>query len=572
MSRVSTTAFSNGSNMNNATAETETLHRVQISRVQASHTDSHIADATPDTAAPTFFDGTYFSSSPDGTVTHNDAGDRPHLTEYSVPKWRYLYNTTMVILDLLMTIIATCIVFACNPGAYANVQNMGTADYGVLSFLSLACISWLISLYAARSYERHTMGEGYGLYAKLLNAAFIDFIMLCTLGYLFHLNVPRSLNVFIPILSLILVIVERWLMRRALHRNRAKGEFNYPTIIIGSPEGIRKTLKQLKACLSLGYAPIAVCPVASVCDSDDPNAAQHLVSVPFIPANDEEARLKVLALNSHLPQTAKRMKVRTILIADVLTHDSETMRTLSLAVESMGIELALTASVADLSGANLQLHNDPSMPILTARLAQYSLPTRIFKRVCDIVLSLVAIILNSPIMLWAAYKVKREDGGPVFYSQTRIGIYGKPFTMYKFRSMRMNADKMDAEVAAAAGVELGATFKVKDDPRVTKIGKFIRKTSIDEVPQFFNVLKGDMSMVGPRPQRQYEVDQYSPLYSTRLLVKPGITGPWQISGRNDLSQEQSEYADVSYIQNWSITGDIAILLKTVGAVFNGTGM
>ena len=339
MPRVSTTASATAQHMNSTTAETETLHRVQISRAQAAHTDFHIADATPDTAAPTFFDGTYFSSSPDGTVTHNDAGDRPHLTEYSVPKWRYLYNTTMVILDLLMTIIATCIVFACNPGAYANVQNMGPSDYGVFSFLSLACISWLISLYAARSYERHTMGEGYGLYAKLLNAAFIDFIMLCTLGYLFHLNVPRSLNVFIPILSLILVIVERWLMRRALHRNRAKGEFNYPTIIIGSPEGISKTLKQLKACLSLGYAPIAVCPVASVCDSDDPNAAQHLVSVPFIPANDEEARLKVLALNSHLPQTAKRMKVRTILIADVLTRDSETMRTLSLAVESMGIEL-----------------------------------------------------------------------------------------------------------------------------------------------------------------------------------------------------------------------------------------
>ena len=574
---------------------------MQISRAQASHTDSHIADATPDTAAPTFFDGTYFSSSPDGTVTHNDAVDRPHLTEYSGPKWRYLYNTTMVILDLLMTIIATCIVFACNPGAYANLQNIGPADYGVLSFLSLACISWLISLYAARSYERHTMGEGYGLYAKLFNAVFIDFIMLCTLGYLFHLNVPRSLNVFIPILSLILVIVERWLMRRALHRNRAKGSsttpphyrvqrflfgcglehfqhrqallcYLEPVIIIGSPEGISKTLKQLKARLSLGYAPIAVCPVTSVCDSDDPNAAQHLVSVPFIPANDEEARLKVLALNSHLPQTAKRMKVRTILIADVLTHDSEIMRTLSLAVESMGIELALPVSVADLNGANLQLHNDPSMPILTARLAQYSLPTRIFKRVCDIDLSLVAIILSSPIMLWAAYKIKREDGGPVFYSQMRIGIYGKPFTMYKFRSMRINADKMDAEVAAAAGVELGATFKVKDDPRVTKIGKFIRKTSIDEIPQFFSVLKGDMSMVGPRPQRQYEVDQYSPLYSTRLLVKPGITGPWQISGRNDLSQEQSQYVDVSYIQNWSITGDIAILLKTVGAVFNGTGM
>lgn len=141
MSRVSTTASATAQHMSNTTAETKTLHRVQISRAQAAHTDSHIADATPDTAAPTFFDGTYFSSSPDGTVTHNDAGDRPHLTEYSVPKWRYLYNTTMVILDLLMTIIATCIVFACNPGAYTNVQNMGPSDYGVFSFLSLACIS-----------------------------------------------------------------------------------------------------------------------------------------------------------------------------------------------------------------------------------------------------------------------------------------------------------------------------------------------------------------------------------------------------------------------------------------------
>lgn len=211
------------------------------------------------------------------------------------------------------------------------------------------------------------------------------------------------------------------------------------------------------------------------------------------------------------------------------------------------------------------------MPVLTAQLTQYSTFTRLLKRVCDIVLSSIAIVLSSPLMLWAAYKVHKEDGGPALYSQSRIGMYGRPFTMYKFRSMRIDADKMDAAVAAQAGVELGTTFKLKEDPRVTKIGHFIRKTSIDEIPQFFNVFKGDMSMVGPRPQRQYEVDQYSSLYSTRLLVKPGITGPWQISGRSDLSQEQSEFADVSYIQNWSITGDIAILFKTVAAVFKGTG-
>lgn len=171
------------------------------------------------------------------------------------------------------------------------------------------------------------------------------------------------------------------------------------------------------------------------------------------------------------------MKARTVLVADVLTRDSETMRTLSLAVESMGIELAMTASVADLSGADLHFRNNPSMPVVTARLTQYSAITRILKRICDIVLSAIAIILSSPIMLWVAYKVKREDGGPVFYSQTRIGIYGKPFTMYKFRSMRTDADKIKAKLAKERGIEDRFVFKLKDDPRVTKIGHFIRKTS-----------------------------------------------------------------------------------------------
>lgn len=522
-------------------------------------------------AAPTFFDGSYFSLSDDGTLLHSESETKPPFFDYSIPRWRYIYNATLVVLDLLMTLIATGIMFALLPTQRQAIVNMAPNNQGVTALLALVCVSWIISLCCTHTYERHTMGEGYALYSKLLNAAFVDFVMLCMLGYLFHLSIPRSLNICIPIVSLVLVLVERWLMRRALHRNRRKGEFNYPTVVIGSPEGIHKILKQLKESTSLGYAPIAVCPVASVCNEDDPTEAQYLVSVPFTPADDDEAKLKVLPLNSHLPLTAKRLNARTVLIADVLTRDSETTRTLSLAVESMGIELATTASVADISGATLHLRNDPLMPVLTAQLTQYSTFTRILKRVCDIVLSSVAIVLGSPLMLWAAYKVHKEDGGPALYSQSRIGMYGRPFTMYKFRSMRIDADKMDAAVAAQAGVELGTTFKLKEDPRVTKIGHFIRKTSIDEIPQFFNVFKGDMSMVGPRPQRQYEVDQYSSLYSTRLLVKPGITGPWQISGRSDLSQEQSEFADVSYIQNWSITGDIAILFKTVAAVFKGTG-
>lgn len=150
---------------------------------------------------------------------------------------------------------------------------------------------------------------------------------------------------------------------------------------------------------------------------------------------------------------------------------------------------------------------------------------------------------------------------PIFFSQKRIGLHSKPFTMYKFRSMVTNAEELKKKLAEENGQADRFIFKMKDDPRITKVGRFIRKTSLDEFPQFFNVLKGDMSLVGPRPALPEEVARYGSLYSARLLVKPGITGPWQVSGRSDLSQEQSEYLDVSYIENWSIAGDLAIPAK-----------
>ena len=177
----------------------------------------------------------------------------------------------------------------------------------------------------------------------------------------------------------------------------------------------------------------------------------------------------------------------------------------------------------------------------------------------DIIGSLCALIISSPILLGVAIAIKLDDGGPVFFSQTRIGLHGKPFKMYKFRSMVTNAEELKKKLAEETGQEDRFIFKMKDDPRITKVGHFIRKTSLDEFPQFYNVLKGDMSLVGPRPA------------SARLLVKPGITGPWQVSGRSDLSQEQSEYLDVSYIENWSIAGDLAILAKTVMVIFTGRG-
>lgn len=283
------------------------------------------------------------------------------------------------------------------------------------------------------------------------------------------------------------------------------------------------------------------------------------------------SKLKVIPFNSAFPRICESLGVQEVYVADVLSRDSEMLHGLSLAVESLGMELALAVSMADVSGHRLYLRNTMEQPVLLASLPRYTGAANVIKRLLDIIGSLCALIISSPILLGVAIAIKLDDGGPVFFSQTRIGLHGKPFKMYKFRSMVTNAEELKKKLAEETGQEDRFIFKMKDDPRITKVGHFIRKTSLDEFPQFYNVLKGDMSLVGPRPALPEEVARYGSLYSARLLVKPGITGPWQVSGRSDLSQEQSEYLDVSYIENWSIAGDLAILAKTVMVIFTGRG-
>ena len=188
---------------------------------------------------------------------------------------------------------------------------------------------------------------------------------------------------------------------------------------------------------------------------------------------------------------------------------------------------------------------------------------RAIKRVLDIGGSFVGLIVLSPIFLIVAILMKKEEpNGPVFFSQTRVGKDGAMFKMYKFRSMCIDAEDKLAELLDKNEVE-GAMFKMKDDPRVTNIGKFIRKTSIDELPQLWNVLKGEMSLVGPRPPLVREVAEYTPYDKQRLLVKPGCTGPWQISGRNDVGFDEMVEMDINYINHLSIVNDLKIVFQTV---------
>ena len=480
------------------------------------------------------------------------------------PLWRYLYVAALVAVDVLVMLLSLVICFAFNPGAYDTV----TRAMPIWAFLLAYCVIGLLCLAFAGAYHRHVMAEGYELYTKLINAAIFTIVLASCVAFMLNLQLPRTALIIAPLVGLVCELVARWMMRCLLHHHRRRGECKYTTVIVGSSEGINRTLRLMRRNSALGYMPVAVCPIAP-----DPRMDDAYVVTNFVPDPDIEGadKLRVLSFGSRFARTIERMGVQEVYIADVLSRDSKLLHAMSLAIESLGIELAISVSLADVGGHRLHLRNSAEQQVLIASLPQYRTTTYVIKRIIDIVLSAVALIVGSPIMLGVAIAIKLDDGGPVLFKQTRVGIHGKPFTMYKFRSMVTNAEEIKAKLAVESGQTDRFIFKLKDDPRITKVGKFIRKTSLDEFPQFFNVFKGDMSLVGPRPALPDEVARYGSLYSTRLLVKPGITGPWQVSGRSDLSQEQSEFLDVSYIENWSITGDLAILAKTVMVVFRGTG-
>lgn len=482
----------------------------------------------------------------------------------STPRWRFAFVASLIAIDLAVMLLSLTVSLVINGAAFDAIGDV----MPFWLFLILVSLIWLLCLAFAGTYHRHVMADGYKLYAKIINASLLTIISYCSLAFIFKLALPRTALIIAPVIAFFLDIIARWQMRQALHRHRSKGSCKYRTVVIGSSDGINKALQTMRNCMNWGYEPVAVCPIEA-----DPASKDAYVVTSYTPdANIEgSSKLKVIPFNSAFPRICESLGVQEVYVADVLSRDSEMLHGLSLAVESLGMELALAVSLADVSGHRLYLRNTTEQPVLLASLPQYTGAANVIKRLLDIIGSLCALIISSPILLGVAIAIKLDDGGPVFFSQTRIGLHGKPFKMYKFRSMVTNAEELKKKLAEETGQEDRFIFKMKDDPRITKVGHFIRKTSLDEFPQFYNVLKGDMSLVGPRPALPEEVARYGSLYSARLLVKPGITGPWQVSGRSDLSQEQSEYLDVSYIENWSIAGDLAILAKTVMVIFTGRG-
>lgn len=226
--------------------------------------------------------------------------------------------------------------------------------------------------------------------------------------------------------------------------------------------------------------------------------------------------------------------------------------------------------LTDVAGPRLSIRQVQDLSLTQVELPKYAGWNHMLKRAFDIAFAATAIIALSPILAVIAFLVKREDGGPVLFRQERIGHGGQPFQILKFRTMHVDAEARLASLISRSGAD-GPLFKMENDPRITKIGRILRKYSLDELPQFFNALGGSMSVVGPRPHLAHELEQYPHEGLRRLLIKPGVTGLWQVSGRSDLSFEQSVRLDLRYVENWSLIGDVTIILKTVRTVVSPQG-
>jgi exopolysaccharide biosynthesis polyprenyl glycosylphosphotransferase len=280
-------------------------------------------------------------------------------------------------------------------------------------------------------------------------------------------------------------------------------------------------------------------------------------------------RFRALGTLDNLGSVLKGERVDEVIITLPWTNHRTIMGLVRIC-EKLGVRARVVPDLFQLSLTHVDFDDIGGIPLMSLREARISRGGRLVKRLLDFTLAALGLLLSAPLWLLVALAIKLESPGPVVFTQRRVGEKCRLFDIHKFRSMRLGAEEQQAELRGRNEAS-GPLFKIKDDPRVTRLGPFLRRRSLDEIPQLWNVLRGEMSIVGPRPGLPSEVAQYQPWHRQRLEVPPGITGLWQVSGRSDLSFDEMCLLDIYYIENWSLGLDLSIMLRTIPRVLFAQG-
>ena len=418
---------------------------------------------------------------------------------------------------------------------------------------ALLPLVWLLAMQAARSYEQRFLWIGPEEFRRVFNAAVLMLAAVGTVSWAFKLDVARGLVVIALPLATVLTLAWRYGHRKWLHRKRGRGRYQQTTLLVGHRNAVAALDEQITREAHHGLRLIGCC-LPSGHDT----------------VNDAFQGLPVLGGLGDVATVVARYEVDTVAVLPCPELDGPALRRLGWELENTEAELLLAPAVTEIVGSRVGIRPVSGLPLLHMDRPELRGVRRLTKEAFDRVSATFGILLLTPILVGIALAVKLTSRGPIFFRQERVGRDGRTFTMLKFRSMVVDADSLLDRLAAESDGN-GILFKKKVDPRVTSVGRVLRRYSLDELPQLFNVLRGDMSLVGPRPPLQREVEQYGTDMRRRFLVKPGLTGLWQVSGRSDLSWDDSVRIDVLYVENWSLTFDFMILWRTVGAVVRGSG-
>lgn len=428
----------------------------------------------------------------------------------------------------------------------------GTAAMATIAVSAFLVLSWLFGLRALQAYGRRVIGSGTAEYSRVVTACLSVFGILAMVDLLFRLNIARGfLAIALPV-GTVALLVSRWSWRRRLMAQRLQSKNLERTLVVGSLGSAMPLAARLNSNPTLGYEVVAACV---------PQSNSHCETLSI-----DGREIPICGTFDEVMTAADQHGITTVAVTSAEALGHEAMQELSWDLEGRNIDMVVAPGVIDVAGPRMMVRPVAGLPLLHIEKPQYEGANRFRKAAVDRLGALCGLLLAAPVMILVAIAVKVDSPGPIFYRATRVGVNNQPFEMWKFRSMVQNAESVKQQLAQQNQSEGGVLFKMRDDPRITRVGKFIRRYSLDELPQLFNVLNGSMSLVGPRPPLADEVEKYDGRAARRMLVRPGITGLWQVSGRSDLSWEESVRLDLSYVENWSIMQDVGILWRTVRAV------
>ena len=419
----------------------------------------------------------------------------------------------------------------------------------------LAPMAWVGAVALAGGYRRNIIGVGPDEYRAIGRAALMVACVIALASFTFELDLPRSIVLpFVP-LALVASMGMHAVLRRNLYRRRQQGRALLSTVAVGRADSVAEMIREI------GHEPASGLRVVAACVSERGGAPSQRTSIEGVPV-----------LGS--PQTAldvvDALGAEAVAVSSYPDMFGQPLRRLGWALAQRDVDLLVAPGIIEVAGPRLSLRPAAGLSMLHVERPIGSGGRVVLKRITDTLAAALLVLLLSPVLLLIALAVKLSDRGPVFFRQERIGAQSEPFLMVKFRTMVPDADRL-AETMTSGHAVNEVLFKDRDDPRVTRVGRLLRRYSLDELPQLFNVLTGEMSLVGPRPPLGREVDLYEPDAAQRLRVRPGMTGLWQISGRSDLDWDQSIRLDLWYVDNWTPVLDLQILARTFKAVVGGSG-